>query len=366
MAGMFGVLTLCIVMAGAAAAAPAIDALSWTARGSEHITLVDITFSISGTDDPCWIALWGHDEFTRSHFAMRHFLEGDIADRTFAPGEHSLTWIASLDNGGRTSEHFKLYARVSDQERVAPGRYLVIDVSDGPSAEHYPVAYLDCIQVNPDAMRDRIGEFFDVTRDEFKTDKIVLRELPDGSYAGVYPVTQRQYEHVTGQTPSSFGGNPMRPVERVSWNAITGNGNYETGFIALLRQKTGLAEIDLPTSAAWEYACRAGATMHYNDYTLNNGLGSNAEADLDNLGWYSSNSSSRTHDVGGKQPNAWGLYDTHGNVWEWTVTPSGSSRVVRGGWSDSAIYCRAGRVYDHDPSNASFNDGFRLALPAVH
>ena len=63
----------------------------------------------------------------------------------------------------------------------------------------------------------------------------------------------------------------------------------QTGFIALLRDKTGVELLDLPASAQWEYSCRAGATMHYNDYTLNAGVGSNADADLNNLGWYAGN-----------------------------------------------------------------------------
>ncbi len=184
-----------------------------------------------------------------------------------------------------------------------------------------------------------------------------------GFWLGKYPVTQAQWHAVTGHNPSVFKGDAQRPVENVSWNDVQ-------QFLRTLNAG-GEGVFRLPTEAEWEYACRAGATNDYNDYTLNNGLGavyggSSPDPVLDNLGWYSSNSSERTHDVGGKQPNAWGLYDTHGNVFEWTKTFYLWYLVARGGsWHRAANNCRAGYVYHDSPGTASQALGFRLALPAV-
>ncbi len=125
----------------------------------------------------------------------------------------------------------------------------------------------------------------------------------------------------------------------------------------------------LPTEAEWEYACRAGTSGPY------------AGSGLDSMGWYGDNSDGDNHDVDKKFPNAWGLYDMHGNVWEWcsdwfasatcdaapqtdpTGPSSGSDRVLRGGgWHDGAEYCRsANRNYD-GPTYRSEHDGLRLVL----
>jgi len=125
----------------------------------------------------------------------------------------------------------------------------------------------------------------------------------------------------------------------------------------------------LPTEAEWEYACRAGTSGPY------------AGSSLDALGWYADNSGNDNHDVGEKRANAWGLYDMHGNVWEWcsdwfdsntydaasqtdpTGPSSGSGRVLRGGgWNSGAKYCRSADRYDFVPTYRSLNFGFRLVL----
>jgi formylglycine-generating enzyme required for sulfatase activity len=119
--------------------------------------------------------------------------------------------------------------------------------------------------------------------------------LPQPFYLGKFEVTQEQWQAVMGSNPSNFKG-PKLPVENVSWEDCQ-------GFLAKLQEKTGRKFV-LPTEAQWEYACRAGTT---GDYAGN----------LDAMAWYDRNSGSTTHPVGQKQPNAWALYDMHGNVWEW-------------------------------------------------
>ncbi|HRR75140.1 MAG TPA: bifunctional serine/threonine-protein kinase/formylglycine-generating enzyme family protein [Myxococcota bacterium] len=173
----------------------------------------------------------------------------------------------------------------------------------------------------------------------------------------VTPVTQSLWQFVMGNNPSHFKG-PDLPVERVSWNDVQ-------DFIQKLNQMLGTNNLRLPTEAEWEYACRAGTTgARYGE--------------LDKIAWYGGNSGSKTHPVGTKAPNAWGLYDMLGNVWEWcqdwygdypsgsvtdpTGPSTGSARVDRGGsWSDSARGVRAAdRSYD-DPGYRLFILGLRLA-----
>jgi formylglycine-generating enzyme required for sulfatase activity len=127
----------------------------------------------------------------------------------------------------------------------------------------------------------------------------------------------------------------------------------------------------LPTEAQWEYACRAGSKTAYS-FDDEEGL-------LPVYGWFYRNSSQRTHTVGLLEPNAWGLYDMHGNVWEWcsdwheeypkgavsdpTGPKKGSIRVRRGGgWSFKAAYCRSAIRYGFDPSHRFDSIGFRVAL----
>ncbi|MFM1843040.1 MAG: hypothetical protein RLZZ490_1782, partial [Cyanobacteriota bacterium] len=118
---------------------------------------------------------------------------------------------------------------------------------------------------------------------------------------GKYPITHAQYEVVMGNNPSGFVGNPNHPVEQVTWQ------NAQE-FCQRLSQITG-QRYRLPTEAEWEYACRAGTETHY--------YFGDDESELENYAWFHGNSDGQTHPVGEKRPNAWGLYDMHGNVWEW-------------------------------------------------
>jgi len=174
-------------------------------------------------------------------------------------------------------------------------------------------------------------------------------------YLGKYEVTQAQWEAVMGSNPSYIKGASL-PVEQVSWEDCQ-------LFIEKLNGK-GVGTFRLPTEAEWEYACRAGTTGDY-------------AGDLAELAWYNANSESKTHPVGTKKPNPWGLYDMHGNVWEWCqdwygtysqekqIDPKGaaggSDRVFRGGsWYSSAYGCRSASRLWFWPSLRSFSLGFRL------
>jgi len=184
---------------------------------------------------------------------------------------------------------------------------------------------------------------------------------------GVHEVTQAQYEQVMKNNPSKFKG-ADHPVEMVTWHDAV---EFCRKLSELPAEKAAGNVYRLPTEAEWEYACRAGTTTMYS-------FGDD-ESDLCDYGWSRENSDGKTHPVGSKLPNAWGLYDMHGNVWEWcqdwlgdyprgSVTDpsgatSGSSRVYRGGsWDYTAEICRSAYRNGNVPSYRYFNFGFRVSL----
>jgi formylglycine-generating enzyme required for sulfatase activity len=186
--------------------------------------------------------------------------------------------------------------------------------------------------------------------------------LTKGFWLGVYPVTQAEWQAVMKNNPSHFKGD-NRPVEQVSWVDCQ-------EFCAALSKREGKT-YRLPTEAEWEYACRAGTTTAYCFGDDPAKLGEYAE--------FGGNSDNKTHPVGQKKANAWGLYDMHGNVWQWCqdwygaypqsdqVDPQGpaqgSYRVFRGGcWSDAPRGCRSAYRDSVWPESREDRRGCRLAL----
>ena len=193
-------------------------------------------------------------------------------------------------------------------------------------------------------------------------------------YLGVYEVTQAQYEKVMDKNPSHFQGaivgneNADLPVENVSWDDAV---EFCKKLSELPDEKKVGRVYRLPTEAEWEYSCRAGSKTAYS-FDDEEGL-------LSEYGWFRRNSSDRTHTVGLLEPNAWGLYDMHGNVWEWcsdwyeeypkgavsdpTGAKEGSLRVDRGGsWRYEAAVCRSAIRLRVNPSFRDDRSGFRVAL----
>ena len=193
-------------------------------------------------------------------------------------------------------------------------------------------------------------------------------EISRGFWLGKYEVTQGEWESVMGRNPSYFEGDARLPVETVSWNDVQ-------EFIAKLNAASGSSVYRLPTEAEWEYACRAGTQTRW---SLGDDDGDDA-SQLDKYAWYDCNDGCDTKVVGRKGPNGWGLYDMHGNVWEWVqdwyssgyynssprVDPpgptSGSDRVVRGGrFGDIAQSVRSAYRYNSSPDNRYIFLGVRL------
>ena len=334
----------------------------------------------------------------------------------------------TLAHGGNWSDYIEFTATdavMSRRVMDAADTYLVIDLSAGPSASSYSYSYYDDVPSGG-------------WTDEYKTTKLVLRRIPAGTftmgapenelgrnsgetqrevtltkdyYMGVFPVTQRQWERVMGNWPSWFNNashRDARPVELVSYFDIRENATSNSAiipnwpqssavgassFVGKLRERTGLTSLDLPTEAQWERAARAGTGTALNsgknltakDYSCPN-MSEVGRYFYNHPGGYSHSRSvstaGGTAKVGSYLPNAWGLYDMHGNVWEWcldwyetyhaaTTDPagaaSGSLRVKRGGsWGNVAWYCRsAARSCNFAPdyrTNSGYGyGGFRLS-----
>lgn len=188
--------------------------------------------------------------------------------------------------------------------------------------------------------------------------------ITHGFYMGIYEVTQEQYEAVTGNNPSDFKA-PKNPVEQVSWNDAV-------EFSKKLSAQTGMTA-HLPTEAEWEYACRGGTTTRYSF--------GDEDRDIADVGWYSNNSGDKPNPVGLKKPNPFGLYDMHGNIWEWTADwyepdyyakspvddpqgpATGTVKAIRGGsWRNEPFRCRSAFRFMLDPPGRNNPIGFRVVI----
>jgi len=191
-------------------------------------------------------------------------------------------------------------------------------------------------------------------------------------YIQTTEVTQGQWKAVMGNNPSYFSScGDNCPVEKVSWNDVM-------EFIISLNEKENKLEYRLPTEAEWEYAARAGSTSAFANGKISE-TGCALDVNLNEMGWYCGNENSKTHPVAQKNANAWGLFDMHGNVWEWcndwydsypdisvtnpTGPSSGTQRVLRGGdWGSPSQSSRSAKRSATFPSYCDSNFGFRLSI----
>ena len=334
--------------------------------------------------------------------------DGFEEDKPVVTGkELHAVWNAEDDLPGYHCEDFAVIVTASYDD--GENTYLVVDISGGSSATSYPYRYT--------------SEAPDTTSDTCRTTELWLRKIPAGTftmgagskggttvsmtltqdfYIGVFECTQAQYQNIMGSNPSAYTSN-TRPVEQVSYKTIRGTSSSagagwptyghtvdSSSFMGKLQAKTGLT-FDLPTEAQWEYACRKRADGSCWETDFNSGKNLTDDSTCSNMaevGRYSGNTSegkggSTSHlKVGSYLPSELGLYDMHGNVWEWCLdwygTPpttaqtdytgpsSGSYRVIRGGsWYDSARGCRAASRSYYLPSSSLCYHGFRVAcVPA--
>ncbi|MEM7145055.1 MAG: formylglycine-generating enzyme family protein [Verrucomicrobiota bacterium] len=273
---------------------------------------------------------------------------------------------------------------------INPPPYYVIDLSGGPKAESYPVTALDEAPADLDSKT-------------YKTDKLLLKwiepgtfmmgqileatpihevTLSQGFYFGVFELTQAQWKKVMGNNPSHFKNKPTNPVEMISWEDLRGlqkdhdwPSNPDTSPDSLMGKLTaktgGDFTFDLPTEAQWEYACRAGTDTRWS-------WGNDRDVSGDHT-WSNDNADDTTHPVGELKPNPWGLYDMHGNVWEWCldrfgnyphqpqIDPTGAAtgwyRVWRGGgWETFYDLGRSAHRNGGVPESRGFHLGARIVM----
>jgi formylglycine-generating enzyme required for sulfatase activity len=307
---------------------------------------VDIRYDVADADgDALWITVKVSDNGGASYVVPAAGFSGDF-HLVIQPGSGKhIVWDAGVDWGGRYSANMRFRVTASDTHEtmvwIAPGTFTM----GSPSNE-----------------KDRSGE-----RPQTKV------TISRGFLMSKYEVTQAQYKSVVGTNPSFFKGD-NNPVEWVSWHkAVAYCAKLTESEKATGRLPAGY-EYRLPTEAEWEYACRAGTTTRFSygddpDYSQ-----------LGEYAWYENNSSNTTHPVGEKKPNGWGLYDMHGNVFEWcqdwfgnypggSVTDpqgaaTGSDRVLRGGyWDSDAGICRS--AYRDADYPGTLNDSHYLGFRPV-
>ena len=359
-----------------------------------------ITLSVeTNVTDDVWVSI-GDENLT--HVAGE-------ANKIVEPGTRSLTWLPHKAWPDHLIADGKIRIGVKAWALEEPPEIMVVDLKAANTVNYYSSA-----AALPGGVQDK----------RYKTDVLVLRHIPAANvtwtmgapvgelgrvnneiahqvtlaadyWIGVYEVTQRQYEILIGKRQGYFSNleyYATRPVDCVSYDNILGS----NGFIENLRNRTGVAGFTLPTEAQWEFACRAGeGAALYNGQNLidDKNAGYTPDQFVLPLARFTGNSGESTKQlapkdsgpekgsapVGSYEPNAWGLYDMLGNMYEWcldwyqddiskvdpaTGPASGTQRVIRGGWhAEGAWQCRCARRAGFGSNSAFGENGFRVACP---
>lgn len=397
--------------------------ITYTLADAPAVVTVDVQTNATVDGQTVWASIGG---------ANIQQMAGDVWKKV-EPGERTVLWRPDLSWPDHRIPDGGARAVVTAWSLDNPPDYMVVNLASNAAANsetYYPaVEFLPGgLFGNPDYRTSKLvmrkilakGVEWTMGSDSTEPGRDGSREamhtvtIGDNYYIAVFETTQAQWGLVqTARAAPSYYNveRAMRPVEQVCYNEIRNAANSTTAdtaydypadpnpksFLGLLRAKTGLA-FDLPSEAQWEFACRAGhGTGYWGDGSPI--LSGDKDANLARLGrvYYNGgkvldsegnyiNPSSGcgvtngTAVVGSYAPNSWGLYDMHGNVWEWCLDwyaadiaglggavnmAAGTSRVQRGGsWNNDAGNCRAARRNDNAPANRNNDIGFRLALPA--
>ena len=298
-------------------------------RQLPHSRQVEITYDVEDADgDMLWVRVEVSDDGGATFGVSATTFIGDVG-AGIAPGvAKRIVWDAGLDLGEVIGDRYQVKVIASDE---AP-REIVVTLPGGATMAMMWIPAGTFTMGSPSSEPGRGS-------DEGPQHEVTITK---GFYLGKVELTQGQWEAVMGTTPWSgrdyVQENPNNPAVYISWNDVQ-------AFIVKLNETEGSEVYRFPTEAEWEYSCRAGTTTLWS-------FGDD-ESQLGEYAWYSDNSGGvAAHEVGTKLPNPWGLYDMHGNVWEWvqdwwygsyssgaqtdpTGPATGSSRVVRGGYVGS-------------------------------
>ena len=333
---------------GVEAGDPVVSKVQAAQRPGTH--KVDIRYDVADADgDALWITVKVSDDGGTTYAVPAASFSGDNGFGIKPGSGKHIVWDAGVDWGGKYSANMRFRVTANDSfsktmSWIRPGNYTM----GSPR--------------NENGRQSHEGPQTKVT-------------ISKGFWMGKYEVTQEEFKSLMGTNPSQFKGELNLPVDTVTWNEAMSYCERYT----LKNKREGLLpdgyEYRLPTSAEWEYACRAGTTTRFNF--------GNDESQLGEYAWYVSNSNNRTHPVGQKNPNRWGLYDMHGNLWEWCLDwyytyPGGSvidprgpntgeGRVMNrgGGWAYDAKVNRSAHYDGNGPGNRYFHQGFRIVLAPV-
>ena len=412
------------------AAAAGVSITSWSQDpGTRKVTVTySLTEAAIVTMDVCTN---GNVSIGSDHIVS---LAGDVNMEVAAGEGHTIQWMADRDWPGHSLSAGEATIVLRAWTKAVPPDYLVVDLRMTNTATRSTLRYYADAAAIPGG----------VTNDIYKTKKLVMRRIPAegvtwlmGSpsneygrgtepehyvsfdadyYMGVYPVTMGQYRQLCGYTPANAMSSAefktgtvtnadAHPAGGVSYaynkddssqawlrgsswpgsKTWTKDNFYSRGPLARLYEISGIP-FDLPTEAQWEYACRAGVAAAYSSGKNCTTKGEESVClNMDEVGWYKANTAT-TQPVGLKLPNGWGLYDMHGNVWEWcldwfgsisetdssdpVLNPEGASsnssdnRVRRGGgYSSGARYCRSASRGNVVATANYVNHGFRLFCP---
>lgn len=314
--------------------------------------LVDITYSLEcdTPDDAMAVSFQGHNRDWDESVPMTSLTgDGAAGELLQAGGPYHIVWDSAADWPGGHSSEFTVTAMAEAKENWP--RYLVVDLNTGAittSSTGPDLSDDTCRTTELWLRRIQKGTFTmgspDTEVGRFSSETQHQVTLTEDFYIGVFPITQKQFFLVYGSNPSNYQGD-TRPVEKINYGILRGeskgagwpssNEVDEDSFLGKLRAKTGRG-FDLPTEAQWEYACRAGTTTALN--TGKNLTWPSQDSAMDEAGRYLSNQKdgrggySEHTKVGSYQPNAWGLYDMHGNVREccldWYQKDLGNSAVT--------------------------------------
>ena len=401
------IFAICSIAAVAASGAAVVSNVSFTQNGAQDVI---ITYDLDNGGNPAFVAFDVLTNGVPLPVAAMQSVSGDFSPTLEdvvedGPGK-TITWKARNDWKGNISSNATVVVAARDPGNPV-GIHLRVNVTGGTAAKSWPWRFSPAAPVVSDktVLRDELwlkcvpaGTFLMGSPEDEKgrnyygyaeTQHEVTLTKP--YFIGVTPVTRKQWTNMGGSVAGlAVDGKEGHPAGKINFTWDTASNTRADTLLARLNQKTGLGGFALPTEAQWEYACRADTQGVWADgSSWDPGITENlpdTSENLDSLGWYSKNSTvsgaTSVHQVATKAPNAWGLYDFHGNVWEWcsdwaadysaepiddpTGPTTGEKRIRRGGsYSTAAFACRAATRNAQEEINKGNQleaNGIRLAF----